>query len=179
MYTITGTIQGVAPFLFNRMVNELDGPKPPKMTEEQRRALAELKVYKDDDGLYWPAWNLKRAIVEGCKKAGLKEGRASMAPYLEATVFPDRDPRFNKKERDYLHEVVGRIPPKTGAAAMIRRPCLEAGWRLSFTLNVMDDRRNPVDVRTSLEHGGFFVGIGSWKPEYGRFSVEEWSVSKN
>ena len=177
MYRIDATVEGLAPLLFNRMVTELDGPKAGKMTEEERRALAEQKVYCDEQGLYWPAWNLKVCIVDGCKRAGIKEGRGSMAPFLMATVFPET-PRFDKTERDYLHEVVGRIPPKTGAAAMIRRPCLNAGWHLSFALNVVDDRRNPNDIRTAVDSGGLLVGLGSWRPEYGRFRVTEWQVSK-
>lgn len=182
MYKIHGKIKGVAPFLYNRMVdpsslNKTSTGGKPKPGE--REAEAELKVYADDDGLYLPRWNFKKCLLLGVQKAGLKEGRAGMAPFLEATVFLEEDPHFTgKKERDYIDERVGRIPPKTGAAAIIRRPALQAGWELPFSLTVVDDRRDADAIRRGLEEAGLLVGLGSFRPEHGRFVVTEWQIEK-
>jgi hypothetical protein len=182
MYKIHGKIQGVAPFLYNRMVdpeslNKTSTGGKPKPGE--REAEAEMKVYKDEDGLYLPRWNFKKCLLLGVQKAGLKEGRAGMAPFLEATVFLEEDPHFTgKKERDYMDERVGRIPPKTGAAAIIRRPALQTGWELPFTLTVVDDRRDADAIRRGLEEAGLLVGLGSFRPEHGRFIVTEWEIEK-
>lgn len=183
MYKITGMIQGVAPFLFNRMVDvtQLEGKATGgKFTTEQRVSQDELKVYKDNVGLYLPKWNLKKCLLLGVQKAGLKEGRAGMAPFIEATVFLDEDPHFvGKTDRDYLDERVGRIPPRTGAAAIIRRPALEAGWELPFSLTVVDDRRDADAIRRGLEEAGLLVGLGSFRPEHGRFIVTKWEIERS
>lgn len=178
MYQITGRIQGVAPFLYNRMANDEGlrgaGAGGGKLTEEQRIAEAMLKVHRNEHGLIIPAWNFKKCLVLGCAKANLKEGRYGLAGLVEATVFVEGDLCFGKDDPDFLHEVVGRIPPRTGAAAIIRRPALDTGWELPFTLNVMDDRRSSDYIRRGLEEAGLLVGLGSWRPEYGRFIVTEW-----
>ena len=183
MLRITGAIEGVAPILFGRWVTSLEGAQP--TTTEDRIAEAEQKVYRDDDGLYFPAWNLKRALVDGCIRADLRETDAGfgkrargLATTLMATVFVERDPRFDRAEADFMHEVPGRRPPKKGGAVLVRRPGLNQGWGLAFALTVTDARVQPEAIRSALDATGLLVGIGSWRPEYGRFVVRDWQVSK-
>ena len=179
MYRIEATIEGVAPVLFSRWVTDLEATVTgKKMTKEERDAEATEKVYRDDDGLYFPAWNLKRAIVDGTKAAGLKDGRKSLAPAVMASVFPEREPRFGVTMYDFMHEATGRRPAKTGGACIIRRPALDTGWRLSFVLNVVIPTMHPDAIRASVETAGLMVGIGSWRPEYGRFVLAEWTVKE-
>ena len=181
MYRIEGKVQGVAPILFNRMLEGELEPPPGKsgkgrVTREERIEEAQQRVYFDEHGLYLPAWNFKQCLLEGCKRAGLKVGRGSLAPYLAATIFPDQRLYFHKNEADFMHEWWGKRPPKTGGACIIRRPALREGWELTFGLNMMDERRTEGEVRRSLDEAGLLVGLGSWRPEYGRFIVVEWQV---
>ena len=180
MYRITGKIKGVAPLLFNRMLEDELEPSNVKgkgrVPVKTRIEEAKRRIYRDEQGLYLPGWNFKQCLLEGCKRSGLKEGRRSLVSYLEASVFPDRRLYFGKDDFDFLHEHWGRRPPRTGGACIIRRPALEEGWELSFGLNVIDDRRSPAEIRRSLDEGGLLVGLGSWRPEYGRFMVIEWNV---
>lgn len=177
MYQIEGEITGVAPFLFNRYVDNPSGRK----TDDAKIEEAHQKVYADAEGLYWPAWNLKRTISAGAKRGGIKEGRASFAGTVDSTLFVEADPRFSTSDYD-MHEVMGRIPPRTGGYVLLRRPILAAGWRLSFVLKVVDDRTSAEKLRQSLVEAGHLVGMGSWRPEYGRFRVTKWTrveVSQN
>lgn len=180
MYRITGKIKGIAPILFNRM---LEGDLEPsnvgskgRITVEARIEEARQKVYRNEQGLFLPGWNFKQCLLEGCKRSGLKVGRSSLARYLAAAIFPDHELYFGKGEPDFMHEHWGRRPPRTGGACIIRRPALKEGWELSFGLNVVDDRRTPAEIRRSLDEAGLLVGLGSWRPEYGRFLVIEWQV---
>lgn len=182
MYRITGKIKGIAPILFNRMLDdELEPPSGKasskgRITTEARIEEAAKRVCRDEHGIFLPGWNFKQCLLEGCKKSGLKVGRGSLMPYLAATVFPDHCLYFGKDEPDFIHEHWGRRPPRTGGACIIRRPAFREGWELSFGLNVTDDRRTPGEIRRSLDEAGLLVGIGSWRPEYGRFIVIEWQV---
>ena len=183
MYKIETEIEGVAPILFNRWTDAAEkgirtGVTGGKMSEADRAAEALEKVYRNEAGeLIVPSWNVKRALLDGCKRAGLKEGRASMAPFLFATVFLAGDPSFGVTEPDYVDMKSGRRPAKTGGAVLIQRPALKAGWRLPITLNVVDDRRNPDAIRRSLEEAGLMIGLCDFRPEYGRFIVRSWDVS--
>lgn len=183
MYAIRGSIQGTAPLLFGAMTQRsLDTLKGERGTggrytpSEQLAEVAE-RYYWDEQGMYLPAWNFKKCLMDGCVKAGLKEGRAGMMPFLKATVFVDGELRFGKAEPDDVYEVVGKRPPRTGGACIIKYPMLQPGWEMPFALNVLDDRRREDDIRRSLEEAGVLVGLGAWRPEFGRFVVTEWKRS--
>lgn len=177
MYTIKGVIEGTAPFLFNRP-GDITKSGGQKKSEATLKKEAETKLYKDKDGLYWPAWNFKTMLLMGCNKAGLKVARAAMSSFLAGEVFPEIDPRFNRQTFDVMHSIPGKIPPKKGALVWLYRPCLNAGWKLSFDLSVLNDQRNADDIRKALEVAGYLVGMGAWRPEYGRFVIREWNIPK-
>jgi hypothetical protein len=184
MYTIRGTIEVVAPILFSKWTEQASeniktGATGGKFTDDQRMAEAMEKVYRNDSGLFLPPWNFKKCLLEGTMKAGLKEGRASAAKFFEATIFVQGDLLFGVEEPDFIHETPGRRPPKTGGACLIKRPALNAGWRLPFQLMIVDDRRSPEHIKRAVEEAGLLVGLGSWRPEYGRFVLTEWAVTKN
>lgn len=189
MYRITGTIKGVAPLLINTPTAEDFGipdegtKKAPagqssKLTPDEYRAKAMRRLQRKDGMIFMPGVNLYRCMIAGCSKAGMKEGRKAMWPFLEATCFIDHELPFGKTEPDYIDERPGRIPPKTGAMVMIYRPAFKEGWELPFGITVTDDRRRPDDVRFSIENGGLMSGIGAGRPMFGRFIVTEWNVEK-
>src|SRR3990167_1605540 len=182
MYEIQCVLEGTADVLFNRMTEEdlagfRGGQGTGDRTDEQRQKLAEKKVYVDDQGLYLPAWTLKRVILEGAHSVGLKLNRKPLRQRLAAVMFIAGLPRFvrddqeNIRERDYLHETGGRIPPKKGVYALIRRPALRTGWQLQVSLTILDDGVPADAIRRSLDAAGLYVGIGAWRPEFGRFIV--------
>lgn len=186
MYKIDVELEGVAPFLFNRMT-EINlaglagaGTSGGVIGEDARIAEGHAKAYRNTDGsLYLPAWNIKRALLDGCIVSKLKEGKTRLFGLVSATVFVEAEGQFDEEsaKRIALHEVPGKIPPRKGAAAIIRRPMLPTGWRLRFKLGVVDDRRSPDLLRRALDEGGMLAGIGSWRPHYGRFKVIRWEVA--
>ena len=189
MYEIQVVIEGIADFLFNRMTDEemagfRGGTSAGDKTDEARGKLAEKKVYADGDGLFLPAWTLKRVILDGAHAAGLKLNRKPLRQRLSAVMFVQGTPRFvdvkgkSVKERDYMHEVAGRVPPKKGVMTIVRRPAMKAGWRLRGTLAVLDEGVPDKAVRESLEASGVYVGVGAWRPEFGRFVVREFKTGK-
>lgn len=186
MYKIKATLVGLAPLLFNQPdLSEIDPPpdgprpKPPsKLTLAERQERAEKKLYRDDGGVYLPGAMLKACILIGAARSGLKVGpRTSIATFLAAEIFPERKMYFDGKEDfDFMHECWGRIPPKRGAVVTIRRPALSEGWKLPIMLNVVADNRTSGEIRQCLDTAGMAAGLGSWRPEYGRFIVAAWEV---
>lgn len=182
MYRIKGEIEGSAPLLFNRFTEESQadmesGKTGGKFTVEQRRQQALDCIYRNERGIYLPNWNFKCCLIEGARRGKVKEGKGSIAPLLLATMFVDGELVFSHAV-EFLHEHWGRRPPRTGGACMVRRPGLEPGWKLPFCLVVIDDRRDASNIRLALEEAGLLVGLGSWRPEYGRFVVTKWEVEK-
>ena len=57
-----------------------------------------------------------------------------------------------------------------GRKVMRARP-LFLRWGCSFTLGYMEDLIDAQDVRRIVEHAGRVVGIGTYRPRFGRFEV--------
>lgn len=183
MYRIKFSIRGIAPILFHRFTEKAaadvdSGATGTRLTSEAKMAEAMDTVYRNAEGLYLPAGNLEPCLVMGARKAGLKRGKASLAPFLEATIFcEERELAFGVTEPDGIHEVRGRRPPKTGGAMIIRRAVLNPGWSVGGHLLVMDDYQ-PIDqIHQAMDAAGLFVGLCDWRPKYGRFVVEQFEIA--
>ena len=139
--------------------------------------------YADDTSLYLPPWTMKRLLLDGAFTGRLKIGKTPLHKLVAAMVFVQGPARFMRDgayivERDYLHKVPGRQPPKKGGMAIIRRPALTLGWQLTATLAVLDDNLPPDPLRDALAIAGLRVGVGSWRPEHGRFIVRAWTLQR-
>ena len=173
MYKVNCTIEGIAPFLFNKMPT-VDLPTNP--TEKDRKKQAEDRAYKDPGGIYLPGWNIKRLIADGASMANLKTSKKPLWKLILATCFIQAEPRFNRKTWDYMDERMGRIPPRKGPMVMLWRPALSPGWQLSFIINVVDEIMPPELLKVSLETAGLLVGLGAFRPDHGRFIVPVFEV---
>jgi hypothetical protein len=168
MYKIRGRLQGTADLLFNLMTAETEknlrsGATGGKFTDDQRTEEAKSKYPVDPDGnAIISNWMFKRVLADGAKAGKVNIGRKSLAPFLIATVFVEGYIHLTPNIYDYI----------------IKRPAFRTGWKAEFTLNVLDDGINADQVRASLEAAGIYTGLGSWRPEYGRFIVTEWEVMR-
>ena len=57
------------------------------------------------------------------------------------------------------------------------RPAFKPGWKLDFTIEVIDDTIHPEVVNDVLTLAGKTVGIGDYRPRFGRFMVTQFSVN--
>jgi hypothetical protein len=177
MLTITGQIEGVAPLLFSRPYSDLEGPGG-KPSPEEKAMEAFNRLHRDEQGAYIPSNMFKQSVLAGAKAGNVKNGRASYATLLEATMFTRGQLYLGKDTYDEVFEHWGRRPPgPRGAAIMLRYPLFRVGWTAQFTLVLTQGDKHTVEaVRQSLEAAGMLVGLGSWRPEYGRFIVTDFEA---
>lgn len=180
MYFINLAIVGQAPIKFNRMAdpfNTLPGANSGrKQTKEQLIESAKLKIHRDEHGLFFPGRGLKSAIVKGCSTLGIKDGKKPLWPFMKAVLYTQGDLRFGVEDYDYIAE--DWTLNKTMQMIPNFRPTLDVGWKSSCTLAVLDDGLSVDSVRASVNTAGLLIGIGSGRPECGRFSVEKWEMKK-
>ncbi len=75
------------------------------------------------------------------------------------------------EEWNAIHEATV-VNPSTKGRMLCYRPMFAPGWRLRFDLNVVDVEAMPVSkVKELLDYAGRAVGIGDWRPRFGRFQV--------
>jgi len=179
MYTITTTIEGITPILFNApsldMLNSTNTRR--QKTDEERDAEAQKRCYKNGEGVYLPAWNMKRCILDGFQTLDLRvpgNKNKRLWRVVQPVMFIEPpEILFGVAEPDFLHKCPGKNAD--GSATIVRRPALDAGWSLTFDLRILDDVIIKDDLQAALITAGERCGLGGWRPEYGRFQVKEFA----
>lgn len=179
------SIEGISPLLHARhptpeqaekiqLRSTGDGKKTKKITDEEQ---FEMHAYKSRGKYVQPAEMIEAALV----KAGTNwrmDGKKTYKDAFKAGLFID--------PVEIVHEVQNFKPdarwgknPSTGGAIWVVRPCIEKGWKLSFTINVLLDEKIPDGIlKEALIFAGLYVGIGAWRPKFGRFEVKKFQEVK-
>ena len=66
----------------------------------------------------------------------------------------------------------------TRGAVWVVRPRID-NWELDFEITLLQDERISTDLlKEILEYAGAYVGVGAWRPKFGRFVITKWNVKK-
>lgn len=181
MRSIHVEIEGIAPLMFNRFTekskeNMVKGTSGRKKTADEDMSSAMDKVHRDREGRPGiPCNMIKSALLRGSVMASLKLGKKGAQPFIRACVFFDPAFILLGREPDGVDERVGiNNNAGKGTAVMLRRPIYN-NWGVAFDLRVVDDRIPDSLVKIALEEAGLLVGIGAFRPDFGRFLVKEFN----
>ncbi len=191
MKTLTCTITGVRPMLMNN--GEMADPINPiveakkKLTSKGSRKLT-LADYQEIDrlswlgALYWsdklnkvvvPSDNIEAMVVEGARKA--RKGKDALAAMFctEAEIVVEHQMVGKTREQIYANpEYTLRKGVKQQKNRIIRvRPRIPQ-WSLTFELEYDETVINGKDLKQAIIEAGAVVGLGDWRPKYGRFTAE-------
>jgi len=180
-------IEGISSLLQHKMLSEkseietmkklVNVLKKDNSNEEAYTKEAELSLYKDKEGRNCiPSIHIERALV----KAGVNEqvagrGKKTYKDYMNAFVSVTQQlipitPQEYELNRCFVKVMRARI--------MRTRPEFPEGWKASFDLLVVDDTI-PIDtIKNILDFAGAYVGIGDWRPKFGRFQVLSFEEQK-
>jgi len=180
--SISVKLQGVAPIMFDRFIDHSKEDRPP----QQKFYLA------DGDRVVLPAMNLDSFLFSDSGAVRCVEGRAAKNFMAVGNSHVNIDPALipftdGKKEivfngfdgkRFWIHDF-GAPVTKLGSSRikqpMKKRPVLNPPWFLSFEINMVEnDIITPQKLRNWIDVGGIMIGLGTWKPKYGRFVICEW-----
>jgi len=179
-YTVEFTIRGVAPLMFHRY-----DPAEVRRKGDLPRGSAEKKednpasmVWRDEetDHLLLPAEYVRRSIVNASKRMTDPSSRRKSAYDLfNATVVAlDYMADLGVTTWDSLD--ARRAVVQMNAITRIR-PVLNKGWSATFRFMIMRPDLIPLDqFRRVLDEAGMMVGVGDFRPQYGRFVVDHFEV---
>jgi hypothetical protein len=181
-------LAGVTDIMFDRFHDHSKEVRPP-----------EQKLYLDkDNNLVLPTENIMTFLVgdlnPGCAK--VFEGRKSKdyirtlkshlnfgEIYKDLIPFTDGSGKIKfKKFGEKLRIFAASPVTKASNGALIKqekkdRPVLQCPWYLSFSLELID---NPLINENKLYNyftrGGILIALGTYRPRFGRFVVEEWEL---
>jgi len=154
------------------LMNPVQPTSKVKLSAEEE---AELAAYRLTTGeLCQPSEHIFQCILKASGDFQV-QGRGKRT-YKDAVkggllVYPDFIPH-QQKDYDIL-----AAPVRIQRARIVRhRPWLKE-WELSFRLDVLDEGFLPLDVLNGiLVRAGQTVGLGDWRPRYGRFTVTKWEA---
>lgn len=196
MYKVNATVRGTAPLLQHRFgAVALDSIQQgaSKRTGAPDYALEWMgTMYVNQDGhLFQPAAHIEGAMVRAASSFKVKgaRGKTWKDPIRAyAYVTPDEilhlergkpivapGPELLEKPRGLLSVSVMRVKVQRAAVARSRL-MLNAGWMLNFNIEVHDEQVRPDVLREILEEAGRAVGIGDFRPRYGRFDVVDFKL---
>ena len=191
MYKVEVQIRGTTPLLQHRFSLEqlstlMQGAT--KRTGAPDYSLEWLgTMYVTQDGyLYQPAAQIEGALVAAGKLFKVKGQRSKTwkdAIRAYCYVVPDEIRHLRNGEPIHAPGAELLTTPREGLAVDVRRVrvsqaavarsrlMIAAGWELAFTIEVHDAQVPPDILKEILAEAGRAVGIGDFRPRYGRFEV--------
>jgi hypothetical protein len=163
---------------FTRRIKEITSKGSKKLTEsdyeERDRLEWEAGLYWDEkEGAIMPSDNIERCIQLGAQKSRIGKD-------VQAAVFcaePHTKVEYDgPKNKDKLF-ADPRFGLRKGVAVqksrIIRlRPMFPTGWSITFTLEYDDSILNGKAIEKAMTDAGALIGLGDWRPKFGRFTVE-------
>jgi hypothetical protein len=184
-YSVRIRLRGTADYLSHRWSNEAVAEKAAaaKNSAAKKADNIESYVYRNDAGqLCIPGRGLQRAIVEaGRYRQDPRSPRKSAMDLVKAGVFVEQtllpvliggEPITEWSYLDRQRVVVQR------SAITRERPAYLAGWEIEATLvSVLPEYVDERFLRQLVDDAGRLIGIGDFRPSYGRFVVVGWSMA--
>jgi hypothetical protein len=191
MYTIDVKIKGTAPLLQHRFPM----PSLAAMSKggiKHTGAIDYTKEWKQyfyansAGEIYQPASHIEGAMIRAAVNFKIQGKRGKTYKDLfRATVFvtPDEIPHNGFTVPDELDTDADKPlyldmrPVVVQRSRVVRiRPAFKTGWKLEFTIEILDDQVAPELVQDVLALAGKTVGIGDHRPRFGRFTVTRFEV---
>lgn len=190
-FTAHATISGTSTILFHRWSNEAVAEKAAaaKGSKAKKTDDVETYVYRDASGaICLPGRYLVGSMIDprngaakykqdprSPRKSALDLFRAGVVATTElAPIHSASNPDAPAQVWDYLD--AQRVTVQRAGVTRIR-PAFLAGWRATVSLTVLTPEYiSPALLLEVLTMGGRLVGVGDFRPTYGRFAVTSFDV---
>lgn len=183
LYRIDVTIEGRARMLMHAYNCEAVEAKAAAKKGSVAKKTDDVQSYvrRNDAGeIVIPDGNIKACLADAAKRFQDPSSKMrTMIHTVRAGLFvsPEAAPVLNAKgetttEWDGL-DVRGAQVQRNRVTRT--RPFMERGWRLTFSLNVITGDLITEDrLREIVDLAGRCIGLGDFRPDFGRFSVVSW-----
>lgn len=178
-YRVEVEIEGVAPILFHRWNCESveSKSKAKKGSAEKKTDDVESYVYRNDKKeLCIPGEYLRGAIVGAAKfRQDPRSPRKSAADLFKACVISLTPlASLGVKEWDFMDK--RRVVIQRNAITR-SRPAMAEGWKATFILQVqLPEYVDQAMLNETIAAAGKLIGLGDFRPSFGRFNVVRFEV---
>lgn len=132
----------------------------------------DMHSYRNAKGkFYQPSEMVEAAMVKAAVNFKM-EGKKTFKDVIKGGVIVDPGEIVHENQKPELDGRWGRNK-NTGGAVWVVRPRFDE-WTLEFDIDLLQDERvSPEILKEILDYAGLYVGIGAWRPKFGRFKVEK------
>ena len=173
-YIVAVTIQGVADLLFHRWDCDAVASKATaaKNSAAKKSDNVESYVYRDDEGMIClPGEYVRQSIIHAAKfRQDPRSPRKSAMDLYKAGVIA-LTPLASLGATQWEYEHKARVTVQRNGVTRVR-PAFKAGWQVSLELLVNLPEYIPLtDLREVLMNAGRLIGVGDFRPTYGRYQT--------
>lgn len=178
-FAVAVTIEGTAAFLCHRWSTEAVAEKAAagKNTKAKKTDNVESYVYRTPNNeIGIPGEYLRQAIIEaGRWIQDPRSPRKSARDLFKAGVVSLTDvASLGKTEWDYLD--ARRVQVQRAGITRVR-PAFLPGWRVEFEFQILiPEYLTPMMILNVITQAGRLVGLGDFRPTFGRFNVIKFEV---
>ena len=178
-YHVKVVVEGTAPILFHRWNVEAVGEKAKaaKGSAAKKTDNVESYVYRDETGgIGIPGEYFRQAVIHAAKYIqDPRSPRKSAMDLFKAgvVILTDLAP-LGASTWDYLDQ--RRVMVQRNGITRIR-PAMHKGWRATFDLQIiLPEYISREILGAAIANAGRLVGLGDFRPTYGRFHVIEFTT---
>ncbi len=178
-YVLDVTIEGVADLLFHRWnVEGVDSKaKAAKGSAAKKMDDLESYVWRNDDGeLCLPGEYLRMSIINASrfKQDPRSPRKSAMDLYKAGVICLTPLASLGVKDWDYEDRRRG-VVQRQGINRT--RPALKAGWQATLEILVnTPEYISPASLNDTLQTAGRLIGVGDFRPTFGRFLVTHYAL---
>lgn len=187
MQSVKVSIQGMGPMMMHnaRLANSLDShtKQLKEMTDKRKKTESDVQeisrlewegglYYDEEIGPYIPSRMIIATIVNGAKKQKMGQAFKS-AIFVQEEQVPliyDGPRKLRDLWKQHERFVDVRTAGLRGQKVLRTRPIFN-GWSLDFSVDFDDDQINRSQLVKAVEDAGVYVGIGDYRPFYGKFNL--------
>lgn len=180
-YSVDVTIEGTASLLFHRWNNEAVASKAAaaKGSKAKKSDDVESYVARNQAGeICLPGEYIRMAIVGASKfrQDPRSPRKSAMDLYKAALIVTPDLCSLGTSEWDYLDS--RRVQVMRAGITRVR-PAFLPGWRADATVDVLlPEYVAPDALHEVLSMAGRLIGVGDFRPTFGRFQVVRWEVRR-
>jgi hypothetical protein len=178
-YVVQTELTGACDMLFHRYNAEAVKEKGEagKGSAAKKTDNTESYVYRDDDGhICLPGNYVQSSMVHAAKyrQDPRSPRKSAMDLYKAGIVTLTPLGSLGTKKWEFEHS--SRVLVQRSAITRVR-PAFKVGWKvkLDFLVN-LPEYISPQDFHDVLINAGRLVGVGDWRPTYGRFNVTSFKL---
>jgi len=170
-------ITSISPLLMNNINSMFKAKEKPARTKhedwEQGQEMFLARMYAEGDRLVLPSRIAKGILKEGAKGSGIKQPgkRSGYADLVQSVVFIPEGLVLDQTVSDVVREQA--FVGMNGTKKVLRVWPKLVEWSGNLKIIIADEKQfNPDILREILEFSGRFIGVGDYRPEFGRFEIK-------